>query len=186
MSGCLRFLQRTSSSDSPIPSSALLSPIPPLLPTPYPHRTASFPRNAKLIHYYRIGDYAPERPLFQILIAITSGPRFLLILLGWLVSRQRREDLSGKKNDDADVIGRKGSGRGKREGKRGLSRADWVALVGVARTFTWYALPPFCFPYHLKRIVAADGSTSRQQITTVSPHLLLPSSEYSRESSELT
>jgi hypothetical protein len=112
----------------------------------YLHCTTSSSRDAKLIHYYRIGDYAPERPLFQILIAITSGPRFLLILLGWLVSRQRGEDLSGKKSDDpADEV-RNGKGMKNGRGKRGLSRADWVALVGVARTFTWYAPSPVYSP----------------------------------------
>jgi hypothetical protein len=34
-----------------------------------------------------IGDYFPERNLFQLLIALTSGPRFLLILFTFLAHR---------------------------------------------------------------------------------------------------
>lgn len=83
----------------------------------------------------RIGDWAPERPVFQILIALTSGPRFLLIFLQWLVTRRRGEDAgSGKKNDDVVV---KKSDRGRK--REGMGAADWIALVGIARTFTWYA-----------------------------------------------
>lgn len=36
-----------------------------------------------------IGDWFPERNVFQILIALTSGPRFLLILLALVSHRQR-------------------------------------------------------------------------------------------------
>lgn len=80
----------------------------------------------------RIGDWSPERPFFQILIALTSGPRFLLIFLQWLVTRRKAgDDGLRKKRDDAVVAER---------GTRGLRAPDWVALVGVARTFTWYAL----------------------------------------------
>jgi hypothetical protein len=156
MSGCPLFLQRTS---------LLLSSSSPPFSSTNPGADHKSPS--------RIGDYAPERPLFQILIAITSGPRFLLILLGWLVSRQRREDLSGKKSDNpADEV-RNGKGMKNGRGKRGSSRADWVALVGVARTFTWYVPFPHLFSYlPLTSIVVADGSTSLQQIITVSPPLL--------------
>ncbi|KDN50669.1 hypothetical protein RSAG8_01167, partial [Rhizoctonia solani AG-8 WAC10335] len=34
-----------------------------------------------------IGDWYPERNLFQILIALTSGPRFALVFLWWFVTR---------------------------------------------------------------------------------------------------
>ncbi|GAA5895742.1 hypothetical protein JCM6882_001368 [Rhodosporidiobolus microsporus] len=37
-----------------------------------------------------IGDHPPERPLFQLLIALTSGPRFLLILLSYVSHRSLR------------------------------------------------------------------------------------------------
>jgi hypothetical protein len=37
--------------------------------------------------YSTIGDYFPERNLFQLLIALTSGPRFLLILFTLLAHR---------------------------------------------------------------------------------------------------
>ncbi|GAA5985216.1 hypothetical protein JCM10908_002572 [Rhodotorula pacifica] len=37
-----------------------------------------------------IGDWFPERNLFQLLIALTSGPRFLLILVSYLAHRQLR------------------------------------------------------------------------------------------------
>ncbi|GAA5953754.1 hypothetical protein JCM3765_006958 [Sporobolomyces pararoseus] len=37
-----------------------------------------------------IGDWYPERNVFQILIALTSGPRFLLILLTYILQRQTR------------------------------------------------------------------------------------------------
>ncbi|GAA5847258.1 hypothetical protein JCM9279_006160 [Rhodotorula babjevae] len=36
-----------------------------------------------------IGDWFPERNVFQLLIALTSGPRFLLILLGFVSHRHR-------------------------------------------------------------------------------------------------
>ncbi|KAM0752819.1 hypothetical protein T439DRAFT_323432 [Meredithblackwellia eburnea MCA 4105] len=52
-----------------------------------------------------IGDWAPERQLFQILIALTSGPRLLVVLGSYLVAR-------GK-------------------GRRGAAA---VALVGIVRT----------------------------------------------------
>ncbi|KAH7341955.1 Frag1/DRAM/Sfk1 family-domain-containing protein [Rhizoctonia solani] len=34
-----------------------------------------------------IGDWYPERNLFQILIALTSGPRFVLVFLWWFITR---------------------------------------------------------------------------------------------------
>ncbi|CAE6456415.1 unnamed protein product [Rhizoctonia solani] len=34
-----------------------------------------------------IGDWYPERNLFQILIALTSGPRFALVFLWWFITR---------------------------------------------------------------------------------------------------
>ncbi|GAA6038296.1 hypothetical protein JCM8097_003930 [Rhodosporidiobolus ruineniae] len=37
-----------------------------------------------------IGDWFPERNLFQLLIALTSGPRFLLILVSYLAHRSAR------------------------------------------------------------------------------------------------
>ncbi|CAE6426794.1 unnamed protein product [Rhizoctonia solani] len=36
-----------------------------------------------------IGDWYPERNLFQILIALTSGPRFALVFLWWFVTRSQ-------------------------------------------------------------------------------------------------
>ncbi|CAE6519168.1 unnamed protein product [Rhizoctonia solani] len=36
-----------------------------------------------------IGDWYPERNLFQILIALTSGPRFALVFLWWFVTKAR-------------------------------------------------------------------------------------------------
>lgn len=35
-----------------------------------------------------IGDWYPERNIFQLLIAINSGPRFILIAFGYLLNRQ--------------------------------------------------------------------------------------------------
>ncbi|GHJ86982.1 hypothetical protein NliqN6_3384 [Naganishia liquefaciens] len=75
-----------------------------------------------------IGDWAPERPFFHILIALTSGPRFLLILLQWFVTRRKFKEEGMRKKTDDDAINERD--------RRGLSGADWVALVGVARTFT--------------------------------------------------
>lgn len=113
----------------------------------------------------RIGDWSPERPFFQILIALTSGPRFILIFLQWLVTRRKaRDEGLRKKRDDAVVA----------EGKKGLSAADWVALVGVARTFTWYASSQTSAYTKLTYREAAAGYTSHQQTTTVRPFPPLP------------
>lgn len=35
-----------------------------------------------------IGDWAPERQVFQVLIALTSGPRLFLVLASYLLSRR--------------------------------------------------------------------------------------------------
>ncbi|KAK3631620.1 Protein cwh43 [Elasticomyces elasticus] len=56
-----------------------------------------------------IGDRFPERSVFQLFIALTSGPRFLLVWLNYILMT-----------------------RGGKEG----SGAAWVAAVGVFRTFT--------------------------------------------------
>lgn len=37
-----------------------------------------------------VGDWFPERNLFQLLIALTSGPRFLLVLVTYVAHRQLR------------------------------------------------------------------------------------------------
>lgn len=37
-----------------------------------------------------IGDRYPERSIFQVLIAVTSGPRFLLLALNYMICRQNR------------------------------------------------------------------------------------------------
>lgn len=37
-----------------------------------------------------VGDWFPERNLFQLLIALTSGPRFLLVLVTYVAQRQLR------------------------------------------------------------------------------------------------
>ncbi|KAF9234613.1 Frag1/DRAM/Sfk1 family-domain-containing protein [Melanogaster broomeanus] len=42
-----------------------------------------------------IGDWYPERNIFQILIAMTSGPRFALVFLQYLLSRSPLLSLSG-------------------------------------------------------------------------------------------
>ncbi|KAI6104798.1 Frag1/DRAM/Sfk1 family-domain-containing protein [Pisolithus croceorrhizus] len=42
-----------------------------------------------------IGDWYPERNLFQILIAITSGPRFSIVFLQYLLNRQSQSSLPG-------------------------------------------------------------------------------------------
>ncbi|KAI5985982.1 hypothetical protein EDD15DRAFT_2511582 [Pisolithus albus] len=42
-----------------------------------------------------IGDWYPERNLFQILIAITSGPRFSVVFLQYLFSHQSQSSLPG-------------------------------------------------------------------------------------------
>ncbi|KAI6037664.1 Frag1/DRAM/Sfk1 family-domain-containing protein [Pisolithus marmoratus] len=42
-----------------------------------------------------IGDWYPERNLFQILIAITSGPRFSIVFLQYLLNRQSPSSLPG-------------------------------------------------------------------------------------------
>ena len=42
-------------------------------------------------HFYRIGDWYPERSVFQILIALTSGPRFALVYLQYQLQSQRSE-----------------------------------------------------------------------------------------------
>lgn len=54
-----------------------------------------------------IGDWYPERNIFQILIAITSGPRFSLVFLQYFLNRQPYSSLSG-----------------------------WVFIVGIIRTFS--------------------------------------------------
>ncbi|KAF8515385.1 Frag1/DRAM/Sfk1 family-domain-containing protein [Hysterangium stoloniferum] len=41
-----------------------------------------------------IGDWYPERSLFQIMIALTAGPRFILILCWWLLTRPTMPTLS--------------------------------------------------------------------------------------------
>jgi Frag1/DRAM/Sfk1 family len=38
---------------------------------------------------YSIGDWYPERSVFQILIAITSGPRFALVFLQYFLSKNK-------------------------------------------------------------------------------------------------
>jgi hypothetical protein len=106
---------------------------------------------------FRIGDWAPERPTFQILIALCSGPRFLLILLQWLVTRQRprsRTSSSSPSSDPAEVKGRKRTAQA-----GGLAMADWVALIGVGRTFCWYVRfsCPFPFPFKSKLEVKTEG-----------------------------
>lgn len=40
-----------------------------------------------------IGDWYPERNVFQILIAITSGPRFALVFLQYFITRTSRSTL---------------------------------------------------------------------------------------------
>lgn len=42
-----------------------------------------------------IGDWFPERNVFQILIALTSGPRLVLVLLAYLVARTPNSSLPG-------------------------------------------------------------------------------------------
>ncbi|KAF8604664.1 hypothetical protein BDV93DRAFT_522363 [Ceratobasidium sp. AG-I] len=42
-----------------------------------------------------IGDWYPERNLFQILIALTSGPRFALVFLWWFVTRIHHPTAAG-------------------------------------------------------------------------------------------
>ncbi|KAL4074973.1 Frag1/DRAM/Sfk1 family-domain-containing protein [Scleroderma yunnanense] len=54
-----------------------------------------------------IGDWYPERSIFQILIAITSGPRFALVFLQYWINRQSLSSLPG-----------------------------WVFLAGVIRTLS--------------------------------------------------
>ena len=54
-----------------------------------------------------IGDRYPERSVFQIFIAMTSGPRFALVFLNYLLTK-----------------------------RPGSSAAKWVAGVGVFRTLT--------------------------------------------------
>ncbi|CAE7225798.1 unnamed protein product [Rhizoctonia solani] len=44
-------------------------------------------RDAYAKRYRDIGDWYPERNLFQILIALTSGPRFALVFLWWFITR---------------------------------------------------------------------------------------------------
>ncbi|KAK3646841.1 Protein cwh43 [Elasticomyces elasticus] len=56
-----------------------------------------------------IGDRFPERSVFQLFIALTSGPRFLLVWLNYILMTR---------------------------GGKGGSGAAWVAAVGVFRTFT--------------------------------------------------
>ena len=42
-----------------------------------------------------IGDWYPERNLFQILIALTSGPRFALVFLWWFITRIHHPTAAG-------------------------------------------------------------------------------------------
>ncbi|KAK4053362.1 Protein cwh43 [Microbotryomycetes sp. JL221] len=42
-----------------------------------------------------IGDWYPERQVFQILVALTSGPRFLVVLALYVLSRNRSPRLAG-------------------------------------------------------------------------------------------
>ncbi|KAI5987173.1 Frag1/DRAM/Sfk1 family-domain-containing protein [Pisolithus marmoratus] len=52
---------------------------------------AGYPENG----FHPIGDWYPERNLFQILIAITSGPRFSIVFLQYLLNRQSQSSLPG-------------------------------------------------------------------------------------------
>lgn len=71
-----------------------------------------------------IGDHAPPRALFHILIALCATPRFLLLLVQWLVHRNppctssHSVDVKSVKRSSATLV-------------------DIELLVGLARTFCW-------------------------------------------------
>lgn len=71
-----------------------------------------------------IGDHAPLRAPFQILIALCATPRFFLLLVQWLV--HRNPPLTNTHSGDI------------RNAERSSAfLVDVELLVGVARTFCW-------------------------------------------------
>ncbi|KAJ9092428.1 hypothetical protein QFC21_006810 [Naganishia friedmannii] len=81
-----------------------------------------------------IGDWAPERPIFQIIIALCAGPRFLLILVQWLVTRRRPSSHAAsdqKKSDGDSVLPQPVTHASQKWGA-----PEWIAIAGVLRTFT--------------------------------------------------
>lgn len=78
-----------------------------------------------------IGDWTPERPWFQVGIALCSGPRFGLVLVQWLVTRRKK--LTARHVSPSGSSSPQGKKRGTWPGFQ-WSREDWLAFVGVART----------------------------------------------------
>ena len=113
---------------------------------------------------YRIGDHPPPRAPFQILIALCATPRFLLLLVQWLVHRYppmpvrenpkykeentggtssavssstMRTRVSTKLEDIAEEILSPVEDAIKDEQALVKRNVDLELFVGIARTFSW-------------------------------------------------
>lgn len=82
-----------------------------------------------------IGDWMPERGWFHVGIALCSGPRFALIGVQWLVTRRSRRLRSGSRASHVPPTGGQGSSVRVDADVGGLCREEYLALVGLARTF---------------------------------------------------
>lgn len=91
---------------------------------PFGFRDVCLIRRREKLTSCRIGDHLPPRIIFQILIALCSGPRFLLVFLQYLVHRTVAPSTADHGEKPSQTEG----------------RARWLAFVGVLRTFTWYVV----------------------------------------------
>lgn len=87
----------------------------------YQPRSYPLPGVSGIDDRFRIGDHLPPRIVFQILIALCSGPRFLLVFLQYIVHRTTPPVEDGVHEKP----------------KTNEGRARILATIGIARTFTW-------------------------------------------------